>query len=76
MLKCELTTLLVEPIYDAVGGTSEATSGPVVFHSEVGANVELSNGRRTATRTRYVVKPVRYTVKQICVMIAVSRYLL
>ncbi|KAI0239069.1 SPRY domain-containing SOCS box protein 2 [Lamellibrachia satsuma] len=41
-----------EPIYDVVGGTSEATSGPVVFHSEVGANVELSNGRSTATRTR------------------------
>ncbi|KAI0243224.1 SPRY domain-containing SOCS box protein 2 [Lamellibrachia satsuma] len=44
-----------EPICDAVGGsvtTGASTSGPVVFHSEVGANIQLSNGRRTATRVR------------------------
>ena len=44
--------LLTEPLYDSVGAAVASPSGPVVFHSEVGANIRLSNGRRTATRVR------------------------
>ena len=51
------TLLFLEPIYDAIGGPSAATTeDQLVFNSEVGANVELSNGRCTARRIRYVVK--------------------
>ena len=62
--KCSLPLIsfFLEPIYDVIGEPSAATTeDQLVFNSEVGANVELSNGRCTATRIRYVVKSLCMT---------------
>jgi len=58
-----LELFFLEPIYDAIGEPTEATTeDQLVFNSEVGANVELSNGRCTARRIRYVVKSLSMTI--------------
>ena len=44
--------VLTDGIGEVVGGPASSASSDIVFHSEVGASIELSNSRRTARRVR------------------------